>query len=238
MTEIEGRQPVLELFRSGEAINKLLVAKGERHGSIHKILQLAKQNQVIVQEVNKDVLDRISQTQAHQGVIAYISPVSYMELDALLSQNSKHFYLVLDGIQDPHNFGSLLRTAEACGVTGVIIPKRRAVPVTAVVAKASAGAVSHVPICRENNIVTVIKRLKENGCWIAGADMDGQACYQQDLSGNLGLVIGSEGKGISRLVKEHCDYLIRIPMCGKVGSLNAAVAGGILLYEIIRQQNA
>lgn len=228
---------MLELFRSGEPINKLLVAKGERQGSIIKILQLAKEHHIVVQEVPRESLDQMSQTQAHQGVIALVSPVSYQDFDKLLQTNTKHFYLVLDGLEDPHNLGSLVRTAEACGVTGVIIPKRRAVPVTATVAKTSAGAIAHIPICRVNNIVAVLERLKEVGCWIAGADLAGQVCYKQDLKGPLALVIGSEGKGLSRLVKEHCDFLVHIPMYGQIGSLNASVAGGILLYEITKQQN-
>lgn len=237
MDIVEGRQPILELFAAGQPINQILVAKGERHGSIHKILGLARENKVIVKEVQRSHLDSISETKAHQGVVAYISPIKYWKLADLLAKDSNKLFLVLDEIQDPYNLGSLLRTAEACGVDGVIIPKRRAVGVTATVAKASAGAVSHIPICRVSNVVATLRELKEHGFWVAGADMDGVACYEQDLTGKLALVVGNEGKGLGRLVKETCDYLVKIPMQGALGSLNASVAGGILLYEIMRQKN-
>lgn len=233
---VEGRQPVLELFASGQPINQILVAKGERHGSIHKILGLAREHQVIVKEVQRSHLDSISQTQAHQGVIAYTSPIQYWELADLLAKENVEVVLVLDEIQDPHNLGSLIRTAEACGVDGVIIPKRRAVGVTPVVAKTSAGAIAHIPICRVSNLVASLNELKEQGFWIAGADMVGEVCYRQDLKGKLALVVGNEGKGLGRLVKETCDFLISIPMQGAVNSLNASVAGGILMYELMRQR--
>lgn len=237
MDRIEGRQPVLELLKSEQPINQLLVAKGDKQGSILQILALAKEQQVVIKEVQRNYLDSMSETGAHQGVIAQVAPFSYLELDELLGTSEHKLFLVLAGIQDPHNLGSLIRTAEVCGVNGVIIPKRRAVGVTSTVAKSSAGAVSHMPICRVSNIVATLKRLKEEGCWVVGADMDGEVCYKQDLSGNLALVIGSEGAGLGRLVKETCDFLVRIPMLGAIESLNAAVAGGILLYEIVRQQN-
>lgn len=234
---IEGRQPVLELFRSGRPINQIYVAKGDRQGSIRKILRLAKKHQVVVKEVKRDYLDTMSQTRNHQGVIAQIAPIKYCDLEDLLTRSKAGFYLVLAGIQDPYNLGSLIRSAEICGVDGVIIPKRRAVGVTAVVAKASAGAVSHLPICRVTNIVDTLKRLKEAGCWVVGADMDGEICYKQDLTQPAALVIGGEGSGLPRLVKETCDFLVRIPLHGSIGSFNAAVAGGILMYEIARQKN-
>jgi len=237
MNVVEGRQPVLELFAAGQAINQILVAKGERHGSIHKILKLAKEQGVIIKEVQRSYLDSISETKAHQGVIAYISPIQYWELADLLTKDSLEVLLVLDEIQDPHNLGSLIRTAEACGVDGVIIPKRRAAAVTPTVAKVSAGSVSHIPICRVGNLVGALKELKDKGFWVAGADMAGQVCYRQDLQGKIVLVVGNEGKGLGRLVKETCDFLVKIPMQGAVGSLNAAVAGGILIYEIMRQRD-
>lgn len=237
MDIIIGRQPVIELFRSDQTINQIYVAKGEHHGSIKKIFALAKQQQVVIKEVKRDYLDSLSEGQNHQGVVAQIAAIEYMDLGDLIARSNRKFFLVLAGIQDPHNLGSLIRSAEACGVEGIIIPTRRAAGITTTVAKVSAGAVAHIPICRVTNIVTTLQILKDEGCWIAGADMDGDLCYQQELTGSLALVIGSEGDGLPRLVKETCDFLIRIPMLGKINSLNAAVAGGILMYEVVRQQN-
>ncbi len=234
---VEGRQPVLELFRSGQEINRLYVAKGAKQGSIRKILSLAKENNIIVKELERSSLDAMSQTRNHQGVIAHIAPIQYLELADLLALSKPKFFLVLAGIEDPHNLGSLIRSAEVNGVSGVIIPKRRAVAVTPTVVRASAGAVAHMPIARVTNITVAIKELQAAGVWVFGADMDGEICYRQKLELPLALVIGNEGRGLPRLVKETCDSLVQIPLYGQVGSLNAAVAGGILMYEVARQRH-
>lgn len=234
---VEGRQPVLECLRSGQAVNQLYVAQGSNQGSIRQIIQLAREQNIVVKEVPRSVLDSMSQTHNHQGVIAYISPIQYIELDDLLALNKPPYYLVLAGIEDPHNLGSLIRSAEACGFSGVIIPKRRATAVTPVVVKASAGAAAHLPIVRVTNLTAALKQLQDAGCWIVGADMDGQVCYEQDLRGPIALVIGSEGSGLPRLIKDNCDLLVRIPLYGAIESFNAAVAGGILMYEIQRQNH-
>lgn len=234
---VEGRQPVIELINSGQEVNQLYIAKGERHGLIRKIIIMAKNSHIVIKEVERSYLNSLSQTGNHQGVIARISPIKYLTLDELLSLGKPPLYLVLAGIQDPHNLGSLIRSAEVCGVSAVIIPKRRAAAVTTAVIKASSGAVSYMPICRVANINSAVKRLKDEGLWVVGGDMDGEICYAQDLSGPLALVIGGEGKGLPRLVKENCDLLVKIPLLGRVNSLNAAVAGAILMYEIVRQKN-
>jgi len=234
---VVGRQPVMELFRSGQAINQLFVASGSRHGSVRKILQLAKDSNIPVKTVRPSFLDSISPTGNHQGIAARVAPVSYLELYDLLAMDKSKFFLVLAGIQDPHNLGSLIRSAEVCGVSGVIIPKHRAASVTPVVAKVSAGAVAHMPIARVTNVTSALEELKRAGCWIVGADMDGEVCYQQNLNLPVALVIGGEGSGLPRLVKETCDFLVRIPLYGSISSLNAAVAGGILLYEIAKQRH-
>ncbi len=233
---VEGRRPVLELFDSDLTIHRLYVAKGDKKGSIVKILRLAAEKKVTVKEVNREFLDDISNSRNHQGVIAEISPIKYISLAELLSRGQANFHLVLAGIQDPHNLGSLIRSAEICGAGGVIIPRRRAAGVTAAVFKASAGAAAHLPICQVTNIVDTLKHLKEAGYWVAGADMEGDICYHQKLDQPLALVVGGEGKGLPRLVKQTCDFLIKIPVYGSVGSFNAAVAGGILMYEITRQK--
>lgn len=241
MTNIEGRNPVIEVLRSDRQIDKIMIANGAKEGSIKKIIGMAKDKNIVVQYVDKNKLDEISKSHAHQGVIAVVSDYKYYELDELI-ENAKNkggdmFFIILDEITDPHNLGTIIRTADAVGAHGVIIPKRRSVHITPVVAKASAGAVEYVPVCKVTNIVNTIKRLKEEGLWIAAADMDGQVFYEQNLTGPLGLVIGSEGFGISRLVKQNCDFTVKMPMTGNVTSLNASVAGGILLYEIFRQRN-
>ena len=219
-----------------------MVNKASKEGSIKKILAMAKENKVIIQEVDRHKLDEMSESHAHQGVIAITSDYRYYDLDEILEiprQNGEDpFFIILDGITDPHNLGSIIRTADAVGAHAVIIPKRRSVQITPIVAKASAGAVEYLPVCKVTNIVNTIKTLKENGLWIAAVDMDGQTFYQQNLGGPLGLVVGSEGEGISRLVKQNCDFTVSMPMSGNVTSLNASVAGGILLYEVYRQRNA
>ena len=242
MAIIEGRNPIIEALKNNRPIEKIMVNKASKEGSIKKILAMAKENKVIIQEVDRHKLDEMSESHAHQGVIAITSDYRYYDLDEILEiprQNGEDpFFIILDGITDPHNLGSIIRTADAVGAHAVIIPKRRSVQITPIVAKASAGAVEYLPVCKVTNIVNTIKTLKENGLWIAAVDMDGQTFYQQNLGGPLGLVVGSEGEGISRLVKQNCDFTVSMPMSGNVISLNASVAGGILLYEVYRQRNA
>ena len=242
MAIIEGRNPIIEALKNNSPIEKIMVNKASKEGSIKKILAMAKENKVIIQEVERHKLDEMSESHAHQGVIAITSDYRYYDLDEILEiprQNGEDpFFIILDGITDPHNLGSIIRTADAVGAHAVIIPKRRSVQITPIVAKASAGAVEYLPVCKVTNIVNTIKTLKENGLWIAAVDMDGQTFYQQNLGGPLGLVVGSEGEGISRLVKQNCDFTVSMPMSGNVTSLNASVAGGILLYEVYRQRNA
>jgi len=239
---IEGRNPIIEALKNNRPIEKIMVNKASKEGSIKKILAMAKENKVIIQEVDRHKLDEMSESHAHQGVIAITSDYRYYDLDEILEiprqKGEDPFFIILDGITDPHNLGSIIRTAHAVGAHAVIIPKRRSVQITPIVAKASAGAVEYLPVCKVTNIVNTIKTLKENGLWIAAVDMGGQTFYQQNLGGPLGLVVGSEGEGISRLVKQNCDFTVSMPMSGNVTSLNASVAGGILLYEVYRQRNA
>lgn len=242
MAIIEGRNPIIEALKNNRSIEKIMVNKASKEGSIKKILAMAKEKKVIIQEVDRHKLDEMSESHAHQGVIAITSDYRYYDLDEILEipkeRGEDPFFIILDGITDPHNLGSIIRTADAVGAHAVIIPKRRSVQITPIVAKASAGAVEYLPVCKVTNIVNTIKTLKENGLWIAAVDMDGQTFYQQNLGGPLGLVVGSEGEGISRLVKQNCDFTVSMPMSGNVTSLNASVAGGILLYEVYRQRNA
>ena len=239
---IEGRNAVLELLDSDRDINKIFVQSGERHGSINKIIAIAKENKVVVTEVEKSKLDFMSKTKNHQGVIAVVPPFNYCEVEDILeyakSKNEDVFILILDGIEDPHNLGSIIRTAETAGVHGIIIPKRRTVTVNSTVAKVSAGAVEHMKIARVNNITDTIRKLKENGLWIIGTDGSATTLYyNQDLKGDIAIVIGSEGFGMSRLVKENCDILVKIPMKGNITSLNASVSAGIVMYEVVKQKN-
>lgn len=240
--QVEGRNPVLEVFRAGRTVDKLLIARGSREGSILEIIRRAKEQGVVVQEVDRRRLDELSLTNgAHQGVIAFVSPYSYVEIEDILAYASEKgeapFVIVLDEITDPHNFGSIIRTAESCGAHGIIIPKRRAVGLTPSVIKASAGAVEFMPIAKVTNISYTLESLKRYGLWVVGADMEGELYTSKDLTGPIALVIGSEGKGLGRLVKEKCDFLVRIPQKGKISSLNASVAAGVLMYEIVRQRN-
>lgn len=240
MAIIEGRNPVIEAIKNDREIDKIMIANGAKEGSIKKITAMAKEKNIIIQYVDRNKLDEISTSHSHQGVIANVSEYKYFELDELI-QNVKDkgedpFFIILDEITDPHNLGSIIRTADAVGAHGVIIPKRRSVHITPTVAKASAGAIEYVPVCKVTNIVNTIKTLKEHGLWIAAADMDGQTFYEQNLTGPICLVIGSEGFGISRLVKKNCDFIVKMPMVGNVTSLNASVAGSILLYEIFKQR--
>ena len=239
--QVEGRNSVLELLESGKDINKLYISDGEKHGSIHKIIALAKERKVVINKVDKYKLDRMSQTENHQGVIAIVPPYEYCDVDDILelakSKNEKAFILILDGIEDPHNLGSIIRTAETAGVHGIIIPKRRAAAVNSTVSKVSAGAVEHMKIARVNNINETIKYLKENDIWVCGTDMNTDTYYyEQDYKMPIAIVIGSEGFGMSRLVKENCDFLVKIPMKGKITSLNASVSAGIVMYEVVKQR--
>lgn len=239
---VEGRNAVLELLNSDRDINKIFVQAGEKHGSINKIIAIAKENRVVVTEVEKSKLDFMSKTNNHQGVIAVVPPFNYCEVEDILDlakqRNEDAFVLILDGIEDPHNLGSIIRTAETAGVHGIIIPKRRSVTVNSTVSKVSAGAVEYMKIARVNNINETIRKLKEHGLWIIGTDMNTNTYYyNQDLKGDIAIVIGSEGFGISRLVKENCDMLVKIPMKGKITSLNASVSAGIIIYEAVKQRN-
>lgn len=238
---IEGRNPVIEALRANRTINKILVAKGDREGSIRQIVGVAREKGIVVQEVDRSKLDGLTTTHAHQGVIAYASVKDYVELDDILgiidSKAEPAFLIILDEITDTHNLGSILRTANAAGAHGVIIPKRRAVGLTATVAKASAGAIEYVPVARVTNIAQTIDYLKKKNIWIVGTDSSGEKpYYKSDLTGPMALVIGSEGEGISRLIKEKCDFVVNIPMYGQITSLNAAVAGALVMYEILRQR--
>ncbi|MCR8745936.1 23S rRNA (guanosine(2251)-2'-O)-methyltransferase RlmB [Romboutsia lituseburensis] len=241
MAIIEGRNPVIEAIKNNREIDKIMIANSAKEGSIKKVIGMAKEKNLIIQYVDKNKLDEISTSHAHQGVIAQVSEHKYWELEDLIQsvkeKGEDPFFIILDEITDPHNLGTIVRTADAVGAHGVIIPKRRSVHITPVVVKASAGAIEYVPVCKVTNIVNTIKRLKEEGLWIAAADMDGEVFYEQNLTGALGLVIGSEGFGISRLVKQNCDFTVKMPMIGNVTSLNASVAGGILLYEIFKQRS-
>ena len=239
--QVEGRNSVLELLESEKDINKIFVTKGEKHGSINKIIAIAKEKKVVIIEKEKKQMDEMAQTNNYQGVIAIVPPFEYCELEDILNiakqKQEDAFVLILDGIEDPHNLGSIIRTAETAGVHGVIIPKRRAVQVNATVNKASAGAVEHMNIARVTNITECILKLKEAGLWICGTDVNTETYYyNQDLTGPLGIVIGNEGKGISDKVKKNCDFLVKIPMKGKVSSLNASVSTGIVIYESVKQR--
>ena len=240
--QVEGRNAVLELLESGRDINKILVANGEKHGSIYKILAIAKERKIIVTEMERNKLNQIAQTPNNQGVIAIVPPYDYCEVEDILEEakrkNEMPFILILDGIEDPHNLGSIIRTAETAGVHGIIIPKRRAASVNSTVSKVSAGAVEYMKIARVNNINETIRYLKEQDVWICGTDMDTNTIYtKQDYKMPIAIVIGSEGFGISRLVKENCDFLIKIPMKGKITSLNASVSAGIIMYEVVKNRN-
>ena len=236
-----GRNAVTEALKSGRGINKLWIASGDREGSVAEIAALAKERGIVVQYVERAKIEALAGGHRHQGVLAYVAPVPYAELEDILkaaeAKGEAPFLVLLDELEDPHNLGALLRTADATGVHGLLIPKRRSVSLNATVAKTSAGAVEYVPVARIGNIAQTLKKLKEKGFWVAGADMDGEkAYYEADLTGPLVLVVGSEGKGMSRLTKEACDFIVRMPMVGRINSLNASVAGSILMYESMRQR--
>lgn len=237
---IIGRNAVTEALRSGRAIDSLLVAKGERGGSIGRIIAQCRENGVVIKETDKRKLDKLCGGENHQGVAAWAAVHEYSDVEDILenarSRGEQPFIIICDEIEDPHNLGAIIRTADACGAHGIIIPKRRGVALTYAVGKVSAGAVEYVPVARVANLPSLIDELKEKGFWIYGADMDGTRWDEQDYSGAVALVVGSEGKGISRLVREKCDFIVSLPMKGKINSLNASVAAGILMYEIAKHR--
>ena len=238
--KIEGRNAVLEAFRPGKTVDKLYIQDGLRDGVISSILRDAKKRDVIVSFVSKDKLDMMSQDKKHQGVIALCSAYEYADIEDIFAKAEEKgedpFVFILDEIEDPHNLGAIIRTANLCGAHGVIIPKRRAAGLTSTVVKASAGAINYTPVAKVTNISKTIEELKERGMWFACADMGGTTMYDCNLTGSIGLVIGNEGNGVSRLVKENCDYIVSIPMKGDIDSLNASVAAGVLAYEVVRQR--
>ena len=237
---IEGRNAVLEAFRSGKTIDKLFVLDGCHDGPVNTITREARKGDTIINYVSKERLDAMSKTGKHQGVMAYAAAYSYAEvsdiLDVAREKNEPPFIFILDGIEDPHNLGAIIRTANLAGAHGVIIPKRHAVGLTATVARTSAGALNYTPVAKVTNISATIEELKKEGLWFVCADMGGETMYNLDLKGAIGLVIGNEGDGVSRLVKEKCDFIASIPMKGDIDSLNASVAAGVLAYEIVRQR--
>lgn len=237
---IEGRNAVLEAFRAGKTIDKLFVLDGCQDGTVKSILREAKKTDTIINFVDKERLDRLANSGHHQGVVAQAAAYEYAEVEDILNaakeKGEAPFIFILDEIEDPHNLGAIIRTANLCGAHGVIIPKRRAVGLTATVAKTSAGAVNYTPVAKVTNIAKTIEELKKEGMWFVCADMDGQTMYDLNLTGPIGLVIGNEGAGVSRLVKEKCDFTASIPMKGDIDSLNASVAAGVLAYEIVRQR--
>lgn len=239
---VVGRNPVLELFKADRQIDKLYVLKGDMQGSIRKIIGLARDKNIVVQEVGKNKLDSMSGGNVHQGVVALVTGFEYSTIEEILNlakeKGEDPLVIILDGIEDPHNLGAIIRTAECAGAHGVIIPRRRSAMVNQTVYKASTGAVEHLPVADVTNISSTIDILKEKGLWVYGGDMDGEEYhYNTSLKGPIALVIGNEGKGISRLVKEKCDVLVKIPILGRVSSLNASNAAAILIYEVIRQNH-
>ena len=237
---VEGRNAVLEALRSGQAVDKLFILDGCQDGPIRTIVREAKKHDIILQFVTKERLGQLSETGKHQGVIAHIAAYHYATIDSMLqlakNKNEDPFLILLDNIEDPHNLGAIIRTANLAGAHGVIIPKRRAVGLTATVARTSAGAINYTPVAKVTNITQTMEELKKQGLWFVCADMDGDVMYQTNLKGPIGLVIGNEGSGVSRLVKETCDYVASIPMKGEIDSLNASVAAAVMAYEIVRQR--
>ena len=237
---IEGRNAVIEAFRSGKTIDKVYLQDGCHDGPLNTISREARKKDTIVQYVSKERLDQMSRTGKHQGVIAMAAAYEYAAVEDILQaakdKGEPPFIIILDNIEDPHNLGAIIRTANLSGAHGIIIPKRRAVGLTAAVARTSAGAIHYTPVAKVTNISSTIEELKKEGLWFVCADMDGEIMYQLDLKGPIGLVIGNEGEGVSRLVKEKCDFTAAIPMKGDIDSLNASVAAGVLAYEIVRQR--
>lgn len=240
--QIEGRNAIIELLESGKDINKIYILKGERTGSINKIIAMAKEQKVVLVEKDKNQMEKMAQTENYQGVIAIVPPFEYCEVEDILEyakeRKENPFVLILDGIEDTHNLGAIIRTAETAGVHGIIIPKRRSASVNSTVAKVACGAVEYMKIARVNNINDCINKLKDAGIWICGTAVDAEEYYfNQDLKGPLGIVIGNEGKGMTELVKKNCDFLVKIPVMGNVQSLNASVSTGIIAYEAVKQRN-
>lgn len=240
--QVEGRNAVIELLQTGKPINKLYITKGEKNGSINKIISMAKESKVVIVEKDKRQMQEMAQTANFQGVIAIVPPYEYCEIEDILEyakqKGEAPFVLILDGIEDTHNLGAIIRTAETAGVHGIIIPKRRAAAVNSTVSKVSCGAIEYMKIARVNNITETIKKLKDAGLWICGTSINATKYYfNQDLKGPLGIVIGNEGKGMNELVEKNCDFLVKIPMMGKVESLNASVSTGIIIYEALKQRN-
>ncbi|MGN0469119.1 MAG: 23S rRNA (guanosine(2251)-2'-O)-methyltransferase RlmB [Acutalibacteraceae bacterium] len=237
---IIGRNAVSEALKSNRTLNTLFVAKGERNGSIGKIIALCKERKTVVKEVDRKKLDFMCGQGNHQGVAAYAAAHEYAEVEDIFalaeSRNEQPFIIICDEIEDPHNLGAIIRTAEAAGAHGIIIPKRRGASLTWAVGKASAGAIEYMPVARVGNLASTIDELKEKGVWVYSADMDGKAWCETDFSGAVALVIGSEGRGVSRLIREKSDFIVSLPMKGKINSLNASVAAGILMYEVARQR--
>lgn len=240
--KIEGKNAVLEAFRSGKTVDRLYVLEGLKDGPMQTILREAQKKDTVVSFVSKERLGQLSETGKHQGVIASCAAYEYATVEDLLNRAKEKgeppFFLLLDNIEDPHNLGAIIRTANLAGAHGVIIPKRRAVGLTAVAAKASAGAIHYTPVAKVTNLTNTMKELKKEGMWFVCGDMGGKSMYDQDLTGPVGLVIGGEGDGVSRLVAEHCDFTASIPTKGDIDSLNASVAAGVLAFEILRQRGA
>ena len=235
-----GRNSVMEALKGNRTIDKIMIQKGEKEGSVIKIIAAAKAKNIVVQEVEKVKLDELTGREKHQGVAAYAAAHEYVSVEEILQEaedkGEQPFVLILDNIQDPHNLGAIIRTAHNAGAHGIIIPKRRAVGLTGTVSKSSAGALEYMKVAKVSNIVQTIKELKSKGLWIACADMDGKTMFEEDLTGPMGIVVGSEGEGVSKLTKENCDYVISVPMYGKVTSLNASVAASLMVYEVVRQR--
>lgn len=238
---IIGRNPVMEAVKSGRQIEKLMMQK-DGEGSVRKIASMARERKIQIQYVDRIALDKLCPGRPHQGVAAFTAAHGYCELEDILNaakeKGEDPFVIVLDGLEDPHNLGAIMRTADAAGAHGIVIPSRRAVGLTETVAKASAGAIEYVPVAKVGNIVQALERLKEEGLWIAACDMDGQCYYEAELAGPIAVVVGGEGQGVSRLVRENCDYVLSIPMKGEISSLNASNAAAILMYEVFRRRAA
>ena len=238
--QIEGRNAVLEAFRSGKCVDKLFILDGCQDGPVRTIAREARKTDTIINYVSKERLDQLSETRAHQGVIAQVAAYEYSTVDEILARAEEKgeppFLILLDNVEEPHNLGAIIRTANLAGAHGVIIPKRRAVGLTSTVAKTSAGAINYTPVAKVTNLVRTMEELKQKGIWFVCADMGGESMYRMNLTGPIGLVIGNEGEGVSRLVREACDFTASIPMKGDIDSLNASVAAGVLAYEIVRQR--
>ena len=238
--QVEGRNAVLEAFRSGRCVDKLFILDGCQDGPVRTIAREARKKDTIINYVSKERLDQLSETKAHQGVIAQVAAYEYSTVEEILAKAEEKgeppFLVLLDNVEDPHNLGAIIRTANLAGAHGVIIPKRRSVGLTSTVAKTSAGAINYTPVAKVTNLVRTIEELKEKGIWFVCADMGGESMYRLNLTGPIGMIVGNEGEGVSRLVREACDFTASIPMKGDIDSLNASVAAGVLAYEIVRQR--